>query len=347
MPEPIRVDAPVLAARLSQRLVEAGAAAPSADAATQAMMHASRLGIDSHGARLAEFYCAMLGDGRVNPRPQVTVRRAGLAAVVVDGDDGLGHLTAYRAMAEAIAMAPETGIASAGAIHSSHFGAAGAYALRAAEAGLIGISTTNADSLVTLFGGARPFHGTNPIAMAAPVAGAKPWLLDMATSSIPFNRVLLYRSLGATLPPGTAADAEGSETRAAEAATMLMPLGGTDFGFKGAALAGIATLLSAVLLGMTLDHDLEFEAAGPGRGKPPNLGHFFIAIDPKRFAGEAAFASGMRRYLDALRAVAPRNPGEDAGVMAPGDREWRVEAERMSAGIPIDPDTARFLDFSE
>ncbi|HEX4766284.1 MAG TPA: Ldh family oxidoreductase [Lichenihabitans sp.] len=347
MPDPTRIDAPALAARLSQRLTEAGAAVPSAEAATQAMMHASRLGVDSHGARLAEFYCTMLRDGRVNPRPSVTVRRTALAAAIVDGDDGLGHLTAYRAMAEAIGMARETGIAAAGALRSSHFGAAGAYALHAAEAGLVGISTTNADSLVTLFGGSRPFHGTNPIAVAAPVAGAKPWLLDMATSAIPFNRVLLYRSLGVTLPPGTAADAEGSETRRAEDATMLMPLGGTDFGFKGAALAGVATLLSAVLLGMALDHDLDFEAAGPGSGKPPNLGHFFIAIDPKRFAGEAAFARGMRRYLDALRAVAPRMADEGAGVMAPGDREWRVEAERMSAGIPIDPDTARFLGFSE
>ena len=56
--------------------------------------------------------------------------------------------------------------------------------------------------------------------------------------------------------------------------------------------------------------------------------------------GAAVFAEGMRRYLAALRA-APARPGE--AVMAPGDREWRVEAERARDGIPLDPDTAAFL----
>ena len=32
-------------------------------------------------------------------------------------------------------------------------------------------------------------------------------------------------------------------------------------------------------------------------------------------------------------------------VMAPGDREWRVEAERERDGIPVDPETAAFLGF--
>ena len=31
--------------------------------------------------------------------------------------------------------------------------------------------------------------------------------------------------------------------------------------------------------------------------------------------------------------------------MAPGDREWQVEAERERDGVPLDPDTAAFLGF--
>ena len=336
----LRVDADTLAMRLSATLAEAGASAPSAEAATRAMMHASRIGVDSHGARLVDFYCTMLRDGRVNPQPDVSCRRTA-ATAIVDGDGGLGHLTSYRAMATAVEIARESGIGAVGAVRSSHFGAAGAYAVAAAEAGLIGIATTNADSLVTLFDGTKPFHGTNPLAFAAPVAGSRPWLLDMATSAIPFNRVLLYRSLGLPLPVGVAADETGVPTLGAGAAAMLMPLGGPDFGFKGAALAGVATLLSAILLGTTLDHDLAPMEREPEPRTRPNLGHFFIAIDPARFVGEAGFARAMQSYLDALRAI-PAAPGRGP-VMAPGDREWCVEAERRRDGIPIDPDTARLL----
>ena len=338
---PIRVDADQLAARLLETLTEAGTAAPSAEAATRAMMHASRIGVDSHGARLIGFYGAMLAEGRANPSPEVTVRRTAAATAIVDGDSGLGHLASYRAMAEAIDIARESGIGAVGAVRSSHFGAAGAYAMAAAEAGMIGFATANADSLVTLFDGAKPFHGTNPLAFAAPVAGARPWLIDMATSSIPFNRVLLYRSLGLGLPPGVGADEDGVTTRDANAASILMPLGGTDFGFKGAALAGLATLLSAVLLGTALDHDLPAIEGQPKPGRRANLGHFFIAIDPARFVGQAAFAAAMARYLAALRAVPSKAGG--GPVMAPGDREWQVEAERARDGIPIDPDTAKIL----
>jgi ureidoglycolate dehydrogenase (NAD+) len=146
-------------------------------------------------------------------------------------------------------LAGAAGVGAAGVTRSSHFGAAAAYAVTGAERGLIALATTNADSLVALHGGSRALHGTNPIAAAAPVRGQKPWLLDFATSSIPFNRVALARTLGEMLPPGVAADADGAPTRDPARADMLLPLGGADFGYKGAGLAGLATLLSAVLTG--------------------------------------------------------------------------------------------------
>ena len=340
MPQPIRVAAAELARRLRRALTGAGASEGSADSAVRALMHASRIGVDSHGARLAPHYAAVLGSGRVNPRPEVRVTRKAAAVAVVDGDDGLGHHAAYRAMEEAVAIAREAGVGAVGVVRSSHFGAAGAYVMAAAEAGMVGFATTNADSAVTLFGGRAPFHGTNPLAFAAPSGGARPWLIDMATSSISFNRVLLYRVLGNGLPPAVAADAEGAPTRDPNEVRMLLPLGGADFGFKGAALAGVATVLSAVLQGATLDHAMIPMVGGADMATPRGMGQFCLAIDPAFFGGREVFESGMRAYLAALRA-SPAREGEE--VMAPGDREWRVEAERERDGIPIDRQTAAFL----
>ena len=335
----ILVDANELARLVEGQLRQAGVSDEAAEATTRALMHASSVGVDSHGARLVPHYCAAVRGGRLNPRPSVTQRRTGASAAIIDGDNGLGHLTAYRAAKLAVEIARETGIGAVGAVRSSHFGAAGAYALHIAESEMIGFATTNTDAVVGLFDGARPFHGTNPLAFAAPVVGEKPWLLDMATSSIPLNRVLLYRSLGKPLPDGVAADGEGLPTLSSEAAAMLLPLGGSGFGFKGAALAGVATLLSAVLMGTTLDHAF-IPMVGEDMSTPRNMGHFVIAIDPARFAGADIFAAAMRTYLDALRAV-PSTPG--GKVMAPGDREWAVQRQRLESGIPLDLDTAAFF----
>jgi LDH2 family malate/lactate/ureidoglycolate dehydrogenase len=165
----------------------------------------------------------------------------------------------------------------------------------------------------------------------------------MATSSVPLNRVLLYRTLGLTLPEGVAADQSGQPTQHPEDVEMLMPVGGLDFGFKGAALAGMVTLLTAVLTGATLDHLMIRMAETDDFETPRQMGHFCLAIDPDRFAGRPAYDAAITRYLADLRGSATR---EGQNVMAPGDREWAVEAERRRTGIPVDLETAEFLGIS-
>jgi LDH2 family malate/lactate/ureidoglycolate dehydrogenase len=340
MTDVIFVPAQVLETRTLALLQDTGADESSARAATRAMLHASLLGVDSHGVRLAPHYAQVLRGGRVNPTPKMEIRRTAAGSAMLDADNGLGHAAAFAAMDLACGMAREAGVAAVGVVNSSHFGAAGAYALAGAEAGLIAISMSNTDAIVSLHGGAERFHGTNPIAVGAPVPGQKPWLLDMATSSIPLNRVFLYRTLGLSLPEGVAADQAGRPTQDPHAVEMLMPLGGVDYGFKGAALAGMVTLLTAVLTGSTLDHLMIRMAETEDFETPRRMGHLCLAIDPDRFAGRAAYDAAMTRYLSDLRASEAR---EGQKVMAPGDREWSVETERRRTGIPVDPESANFL----
>ncbi len=339
--ESLRFPAELLRERVLAALRDAGADEPSADAATRAMMHASRLGIDSHGVRLTSFYAECLRSGQVNGSPAFTVKRTAAATAMLDADHGLGHAAAYAGMEEACRIAKESGVGAVGITHSTHYGAAGAYALAGAEAGVVALSTTNADSLVSLHGGTTRFHGTNPIAAAAPVRGSRPWLLDMATSAIPYNRVLLFRSLERELPAQVTADIQGEPTRNPHLAEILTPLGGADFGFKGAGLAGLVTILSAVLTGATPDHLVG--PMGDGHTEPHDIGHFCLAIDPERFVGREAYDALMAQYLAGLRS----SPAKAGGpVLAPGDREWQTMEERDRTGIPVDPDTARFLDLA-
>src|SRR5262249_29829523 len=160
----------------------------------------------SHGFRLTSTYCHMITMGQVNPAPDLKVSQTGSSTAQIDADNGLGHYPSYRAMELACEMARDTGIGAVGVFGSSHNGAAGAYALGGAAAGFFALSSPGADSAASLHSGKHAFHGTTPIAAAAPVLGSKPWLLDMATSSIPLNRVFLYRALGRELPEDVAAN---------------------------------------------------------------------------------------------------------------------------------------------
>lgn len=302
--------------------------------ATRAMMHASLLGVDSHGVRLLGHYVKAMEGGRVNPRPDMRISPGAGAVAALDADHGHGAPASYRAMQEAVRLAGQHGLAMVGIRNSSHFGAAGAYARAAAEAGMIGLAVCNSDSFVRLHDGAQRFHGTNPIACAVPSGEERPWLLDMATSAVPFNRVKLYRSLGWTLPEGVASDADGVDTTDPHAVEMLAPLGG-QFGFKGAGLGGLVEIFSAVFTGMRLSFEI-LPMGGPDFATPRELGAMVMAVRPDALISREAFEAGMRRYLEALR-QSPARPG--AEVMAPGDREWRVEARRRREGVPIDPET--------
>lgn len=312
----------------------AGADEPTARDVTAAMLHASDHGVDSHGIRLLPHYVRAIAGGRVNGRPDMSFDRSLGATAVLDGDNGHGARVTYFAMDRAVALARDHGLGGVAIRRSSHFGAAGAYACRAAEAGLVGLVAGNSDAFVRLHDGAAAFHGTNPIAFAAPVPGREPWLLDMSTSAVTYNRVQLYRSLQRPLPEGVASDDRGLPTTDAARAAILEPLGGA-FGFKGAGLAGIVEILSAALTGMRLSGEIP-AMAGPDFATPRLLGAFVLAIDPDAFAGRAVFADTMSRYMDQV-AASPAMQGKT--VMAPGDREWREGRERTRAGIPLDPQT--------
>ncbi len=299
----------------------------SANAATWAMLHASLHGVDSHGIRLLPWYADCLRNGLVNGRPNIAVTHKRRAAVLVDADHGFGHLAMYRAMDEACALARDCGIGMASVINSTHFGAAGAYTLAAADAGFIGLVTANSGAFVVPHGGAVPIHGTSPLSFAAPNPKGEPFLLDMATSSIPWNKVLRYRTEGLELPEGVAVDASGAFVTDPHQAVALAPVGGTDFGFKGAALAGMAEVLGGVLTGMRLSREQEGTALADSQ-----LGHFVMAIDPTLFMSLEAFGARLEAYLEGFR--------QQPGTYAAGGPEWERRRTRQAEGIPL-PDGLR------
>jgi LDH2 family malate/lactate/ureidoglycolate dehydrogenase len=294
------------------------------------MLYADLRGIDSHGCSALAFYQRLRTEGRLTTNPAVEIVRDGEATALVDGGGGLGHVPATLAMEQAIERCQALGVGVAAARNSGHFGAAGAYATMAADRGLIGLatSTTATPALVPTFG-RDPMLGSNPIAIAAPAGRNRPFLLDIATSTVSHGKLVERWRSGRRLPRGWALDDRGrpvTNGRVAARDRRLAPLGGDreTGGHKGYGLALAVEILAAVLPGVA--------AADPGDG-PRAVGHFFLALDPTRFRERRDLAGDLDELIDSLRRARPADPS--APVLIPGDPEEQILAQRSANGIPL------------
>ncbi|MCG8356127.1 MAG: Ldh family oxidoreductase [Kiloniellales bacterium] len=310
----------------------AGADEPSAEAVTRALVGASLLGVDTHGVRLLPNYVTVLADGRTKGAPTLRFERKAPSVGLLDADNGLGHRAGYAAIEQGIAIAEETGLAAISVINTSHYGPAGAYVLAAAERGYIALSCCNTDKIVLPFDGLKAFHGTNPIAVAAPVPGERPYLIDMATSPIPWNRVFQYGALGRPVPSDVVVDADAAPTHDATQAVAALPFGGPVYGYKGAALGSLVEIFCGALGGRNFSFEIP-DDLGPDFAEPRGLGQFYLVIKPEAFLSAELYGAGIKRYLAGLRSQPARS---GTTVMAPGDREWATRERRSAKGIPID-----------
>lgn len=292
------------------------------------LVQTSLWGIDSHGIARLPHYLNRLAHGSILARPSIAVTRSGPATAQVRGGQGLGIVVAHRANRVAMEIAAECGVAAVGVSDSSHCGAIGLYTRDAARAGMIGIGFTHSDSIAAPYGGYVPFLGTNPISIAFPRMDAEPVCLDMATTSIPWNRVMNARREGAELPPGVAVDTDGADAQDPHAARALRPLGGPSYGHKGYALALMIELLCGPLNGNPFGPHISpmYEKLA----LPRRLGAFFIVIDPGRFPGGPMLSATIEQMAREL-AEQPGNP------RMPGDPEREAAAHRGAEGIPIEP----------
>ncbi|HSP26455.1 MAG TPA: Ldh family oxidoreductase, partial [Saliniramus sp.] len=215
----IMTPAAVLKTQLAAIFSAWGLPPDQADVTAETLARADLLGIDSHGITLIPFYADLIASGKIVPNADIKVARSFGATAVIDGGGGFGEAPAVRAMDLAIEKAEVFGIGAVGVRNSNHYGAAGVYALQAAAKGFIGLSMTAVynPSIVPTFG-REPRMGTNPIGLAAPARNNRPFLLDMATSTIAIGKLKLAFREGKTLPDGWALDKEGRPQNDAEQA---------------------------------------------------------------------------------------------------------------------------------
>jgi len=307
----------------------------SNDSVTTGLCETSLRGIDSHGIRLLPHYVNSALSGRKNPKPIFKITEKYPTSLFMDADNAFGHAAGMKAIEIGMEKADQFGICSIGVGNSSHPGAMASYALRAAREGYIAFAFTHADSLLLSTNSKIPFFGTNPICMAAPRKDMEPYCLDMATSTVSWNKILLHRSNKEKLPEGIAADESGLPTTDPHKARSILPTGG----YKGYGLSSMVEVLCGVFTGMNFGHAIPSMYKAPmnkGRG----LGQFYMVMKADSCVGQMIFEDQLAQMTEEVSRE-PRS-GNDK-VILPGDREIKISKERMENGIPLDIATAQKL----
>ena len=310
---------------------------PPADAevVSAALVDADLRGLSTHGAVRLTLYSKLFQEGLINPRPRIRLISESSSHVLLDNDYGLGFLGSVQAMNLCIPMAAKTGIAMAGVRNSSHFGAAGYYALMAAEQNLIGFATSNSYPVMAPPGATTPVHGNNPFAFSFPAGKRFPILIDMATSVASQGKIKQYGNEGKTIPLGWAYDREGKPTADPRAFSLLAPFG--EGGFKGYGLALAMDVLAGVLTGSFFAQNF---VSGPGsRG----CGHFFLAFDPQRFMPMDEFRKRTDEMIAQMK-KASRRDGDQGEIYHPGERGFLRKNKWVQEGIPMLSSTLQQLD---
>jgi L-2-hydroxycarboxylate dehydrogenase (NAD+) len=327
--------APALLDYMTRVLVEAGVAREDAAIAADVLLAADMRGVSSHGIiRLFPYYSRRLRDGLINPRPQPVILNETASSLAMDGDNGLGHPTAYRAMERCIAKAQEAGAAVVTVRGSNHYGIAGYYAMQALPRNMIGLSFTNASSLVAPTYGRTAILGTNPIAVAAPAGAQRPYVLDMATSIVPIGKITVYERAGLDIPYGWGIDSQGHVTTDPDKVFhggALLPLGGTDEmrGYKGYGLALLVEILAGVLAGSAFGRSVDPDA----HTQVSNIGHCFAAIRVDAFRPLDEFKRDMDAMILQLK-DAPKAAGQER-IYIPGEKEFEKTERSQREGVPI------------
>ena len=256
----------------------------------------------------------------------------------------MGQLISIYAMNMAIEKAKKVGMAFVSVRNSNHFGIAGYYAKMACDAGMIGICTTNSESIMVHTGSKQAVLGSNPIAFAMP-AEPYPFWFDAATTVVPKGKLEVYHKANKELYDGWAVDETGAECKDAQRVLHcidgklgvggILPVGGKNEesgSHKGYGYSMICELLCSITSGgATSNHHVRAQGQGAGTC------HSFLVIDPAIFGDAESIKDHLSVFLQELRDA--KRADESVPIYTHGEKELLSLEARKRDGIDVDIST--------
>ncbi len=328
-----------LTSRCQDLLMRAGVKELAAARTAETLVSADARGINSHGVIRLARYIDCIKSGGIIPDAEVKIIDEGPAFIRAGAAGGLGIPASYEITERLIAKAATMPLAAATVNHSDHYGAAGFYAMKCADAGLIGFSMSNTCPLIAVTGAAAAGIGNNPFAYAAPAGKFRAVLFDICMSVVASGKLIIAAADNKPIPEGWILDKNGKPTTDPGEiynGAIMLPFGG----HKGYGLAMMVEMLSGVLAGAGTLSGVNSWNTIPGQDA--DTGHFFLAVNPEFFGGLANFKARMENVIEELTS-APKADGVQK-IYYPGELEFISEANAIRNGIDLPDASAAELD---
>ena len=329
-----------LTRQVNDILVAAGVKEDQARIVASGFVESNLVGHDSHGVIQIPRYLRSIEAGRFNLQADMRVVRDHPGNVVIDADWGFGQVAASWAM-ELISEKARTQAVAGGTIyHCNDVSRLGQYSVIPCEHNCVGMMTVNdggGNPYVAPFGSRTRLMSTNPISVGIPTRNGPPLCIDMSTSVVAGGKIALARERGEELPAGYVINADGQPSvdprdLVGPPPGALLPLGGSQAGYKGFGLSLIVDILSGALSGAG--------CSGSDEGGD-SQGVFVMAINVEAFTSLAEFHDSVQDLVKRIKAL-PRAEGVDE-ILLPGESGWREKARRLEQGIFIEEATCRAL----
>ena len=291
------------------------------------LIKAELVGAKSHGLLRLKMYCDRIKKKLINPKPKIKIKKINSSISHINADNSIGFVSADIGVAQAIKNAKKTGIGLVAIKNSGHFGLSSFYAEQAVKKNLIVFCFTNAPPALAPHGAKKSLFGTNPICFGAPT-GKVPFILDASTSIINRGKIRRAKKLGKKIPYGVALNKSGKITTNASEALLGTQLPIAEF--KGSGLAWMVDILSGVLTGSS--HGGKTKDPFDDFTGPQNVGHLFITINPKIFAGNN-FMKEIKKNIKLVKKL-PKAKGFSS-ILYPGERKNKAYKKNLNKDISI------------
>jgi LDH2 family malate/lactate/ureidoglycolate dehydrogenase len=330
------LDADRLAGLGTRILTSLGVPDPDARLVSDSLVTADQWGHPSHGMLRLGWYAARLRAGAMTPvtRPETVVDSGAVA--VVDGHHGIGQVITRHACRDAADRAACHGVAAVAVRNSNHFGTAAYWTRQLAQAGCIGILTTNGSPAMAPWGGRTKTVGANPWSIATPGGSRGPVVLDIANTAVARGKIYAALQRGEAIPRDWATDADGVPTTDPEVAVdgILAPMAG----HKGYGIAFMMDILSGVLTGSSYATGV----TGPYvPDRPSGCGHLVLALRVDAFTDPQTFDQRLDDLITSTKNVPLAATATE--IYYPGEIEDRAAARSRLTGVPLPEQTLHEL----
>ena len=305
---------------------------PAADAEMIAdvLVTTDMRGIHSHGVVRLARYLDCIRAGGIKPAADPITLNESANSLMVSANGGLGIPAAVKTMRRLLEKAEGCAIAIATINHSDHYGAAGHYAMMAADRGFVGFSMSNTCPLVAPTGGRAAAIGNNPFAYAAPGKLHRAMLFDVCMSKVAAGKLVIAAEAGKKIPTDWILTKDGKVTDDPNEIwhdAVMLPFAE----HKGYGLATMVETMTGVLAMSGMLGGVHSWNTQPGRDA--DTGHCFIVVNPAHFGGADAFRDRVDAMIDELKRC-PTLEGVPE-VLYPGELEWRREEAARRDGIAL------------